>query len=282
MYYPTTFLTLWLGIAIAFEYGITNAFLPWMLIGNFSLHCACSMINEYRDFMTGADLVEYPQLGWKATGGSRVLVNELLNPRHVLFVSLFLFLISGGIWGFLGVITDPKLGLILTFSLGITFLYSAAFSGGGFSYTREVLLTLGAVPLFVLSVVKLLSGEYSSAAVCGGLVVGMQMLHYLLYHGVVDLEADTRSGKVRLTRMLGLRRTLIVLEILTVGTFVALAGFIYVGLLPVGCILCFGLLPLALKILHAEMKAAIHETYTLAVFLFVSSGFILSLGFLLS
>ncbi|MBU7012408.1 MAG: prenyltransferase [Theionarchaea archaeon] len=280
VYYPTTGLVLLVGISVSFWYSAldTNV-IVWMIVGNVLLHCACSLINEYADYVSGADLVEYPELKWTATGGSRVLVNQLIDPGHVLVVS-FVFL--GGsyvIWLGLAITSGYALIFLLTISLGITFMYSAAVTKGGFYYIRELLLALVSVPTLVVAVVRILSGVYSFTALAAGIVVGMQMLNYLLYHGLIDLEADLRSGKKRLTRVLGAKRTRYISELLIVGTFVILGILVYDGVFPAGCILPFVLVPLAGKILYAEMRKVILENYTPVVLLFVISSLLLSVGF---
>lgn len=272
------------GLSVSFHAGIQHlSVLTWMIGGNFLLHCSCSLINEYSDFITGADLVEYSKSSWKgATGGSKVLVHHLIKAKHVLYVSLFFFLLSYAIWLFLAFETDLKLIPLLSISLAVTFLYSAAFPKGGFSYSREVLLALGAVPLFVLSVVRILSGEYVFSALIAGFMVGMQTLNYLLYHSILDLEADSRSGKVRLARGLGLEKTIVLSEMLMAGTFVGLAGAVYGELFPKGCALPFVLVPFAVKVIHAEMrKVNSVENYVEIVLLFVGFSGLLSLGFFL-
>ncbi|MBU7026023.1 MAG: prenyltransferase [Theionarchaea archaeon] len=280
-YYPTTFLVLLVGVSVSVYEGLDSyVVVLWMVLGNFLLHCSCSLINEYTDFVTGADLVEYPEMGWKATGGSKVLVDQLVKPRNVLVVSLLLFFGSVCIWVVLGAKLGYVLVLMLVISLGVTFLYSAAVSKGGFFYVREILLTFGAVPLLVVAVVKILSGRYSVTALTAGLIVGMQMMNYLLYHGLIDLEADFESGKLRLTRVLGLERTLLISEVLVVGTFVILAVLLWFNVFPLGCVLCFVLVPLAVKIVHAEMKKVnLLRTYTEVMLLFVVSALLLSIGF---
>ncbi len=280
-YYPATFLILFVGISVAYSRGIVHkGAILWMVLGNVLLHCACSLINEYADFVTGADLVEYPRLKWKgATGGSKVLIHEVISPNHVLYVSLFLFFVSLGIWLMLARKTGYVL-VLLAVSLGITFLYSAAFSKGGFYYVREAVLSFVAVPFIVFSVVKILSGAYTVAGVVAGVYTGMHMMNYLLYHGFIDLKADLQSGKLRVTRVLGADKTLFGSEVLLVGSFVVLAVSLYCGILPGRCALPFVLVPLAVKIGYAELKrTALLETYVLVVLLFVLSVFLLSVGF---
>lgn len=282
-YYPATFLILFVGISAANSTGsVYKEFVPWMVLGNVLLHCACSLINEYVDFVTGADLVEYPKLKWKgATGGSRVLVHEVISPNHVLYVSLFLFSVSFGIWMMLARETGYVL-VLLAVSLGITFLYSAAYSKWGFYYIREVLLTFVAVPFIVFSVVKILSGVYTVAGVVAGMYTGTHMMNYLLYHGFIDLRADLQSGKQRITRVLGEDKTLFASEVLLAGSFGILGVSLYYGAVPRGCVLPFFLVPLAVKIGHAELKRRnLLETYTMVVLLFVLSVFLLSVGFCL-
>lgn len=279
-YYPTTVLVLVVGISVSGYTGIEYmSAIFWMVVGNVLLHCACSLINEYSDFATGADLVDYPEMRWKATGGSKALVNQLINPNHVLGVSFFFFFLSLCTWVYLAFQVDYILVPILLFSLGVTFLYAAAFSRGGFYYVREVFMALGAVPLIVLSVVKIASGEYTLPAVTAGVITGMQLLNYLLYHGLVDIKADSESGKLRLTRVLGVEKTLLFSKVLIVGTFVVLGVSLYTGVLPPGCAVTSILILLAAKVIHAEMKKDIVDHYTHVVLLYIGTSGLLSLGF---
>ncbi len=282
-YYPTTLLVLVVGVSVAVHESRVSYLVAWMVIGNLLLHCACSLINEYSDFMTGADLVEYPKMGWKiATGGSRVLVDHVINPRHVLYVSLSLFMLSSSIWIVLSFRTDYMVIPLVSFSLVVTFLYSAAVSRGGFYLVRESLLAFGAVPLLIISVVKILSGTYSLTALAAGFVGGMQMMNYLLYHGLLDLGADSQSGKLRITRVLGMERTVQISEVLTVGTFVLLAGSLYCRIFPLGCTLPFALAPLGAQVVYREKKRIdLLHNYGRVVLLFVGTSLLLSLGFLL-
>lgn len=280
-YYPTTFLTLLVGLSVAHYCGIENTTLIiWMVAGNVLLHCASSLINEYRDFTTGADLVDYPETTWRATGGSRVLVDQLITPRDALNISLFFFFVSCGIWGFMGFQAGPGLGVGLLFSLGVTYVYSAAVSVCGFYYVREVLMTFGAVPVFVVSVVKILSGNYSGTAFIAGTLVGMQMMNYLLYHGLIDMKADLESGKLRLTRFLGERNTLRASIVLITGTFVIIGVAVCLNVLPPGCALTGIVVPLAGRIVHDEVKRInIVKNYSKVVLLFLGTGLLLSAGF---
>jgi 1,4-dihydroxy-2-naphthoate octaprenyltransferase len=280
-YYPTSFLTLLVGLSVAGFLGVHSSVMVWMVGANVLLHCSCSLINEYADFMSGADLAEYPHTSWRATGGSQVLIDKLLVPSHVLYGSLLLLGGSYVIWIWISIaFREGLLILILTFSIGITFLYAAAFSKGGFFYIREGVLTFGAVPLFIISVVRIVSGVYSGTAFAAGVIVGMQMMNYLLYHGLLDIPADLQSGKLRLTRFLGEEKTLFVSEILTAGTFVVVGLLMYLEVLPLFCAVTMILLPLAALIIHAEVKKKpLVNTYTKVVILFIGMGVLLSLGF---
>lgn len=280
-YYPLTAVVLLVGVSVSGYTGINHhLWIVWMVAGNFFLHGACSLINEYTDYVTGADFAEYPEMKWKATGGSKVLVDQLISPNHVLYISFLFFSISCSIWMFLAGVIDYWLVLFVVTALGITFLYSAAFSKVKFYYVREILLSFGAVPLFSVSVVKMLSGIYSVAAVTAGVVTGMQMLNYVMYHGFLDLKADAQSGKLRITRVLGPEKTLLVSEVLTGGTFVVLAVGVYTQVLPYGCALPFVVVPLAAKIMYAEIrKVDLLTTYTAVVLLFLLVVGLLSVGF---
>jgi 1,4-dihydroxy-2-naphthoate octaprenyltransferase len=283
-YYPLTAVILLVGVSVSVYIGINHHFLIfWMVAANFFLHSACSLINEYTDFVTGADFADYPAMKWRATGGSKVLVDQLISPNHVLYISFLFFFISWGIWVFLAVAADYWLVLFVSTGVGITFLYAAAFSRVKFFYVREILLSFGAIPLFSVSVVKILSGVYSLAALTAGVITGMQILNYVMYHGLLDLKADAHSGKLRITRVLGEEKTVIVSEVLTGSTFFVLAASVYTQVLPYGCVLPFVAVPLAAKIMYAEIKRVAPSTvYTVVVLFCLLVTLLLSLGFWLS
>jgi 1,4-dihydroxy-2-naphthoate octaprenyltransferase len=278
-YYPTTALILVVGVSVSRYLGVDSyTAVVFMVVGNFLLHCSCSLINEYADFVTGADQVAYPETRWKATGGSRVLVDGLLSQQHVLGVSLLLFFLSFFVWSYLAVKVDYVLIFGVVFSFGTTYLYAAAFSKGGFHYVRELLMAFGAVPVIVVSVVRILSGEYAVTAAAAGGITGMQLMNYLVYHGVLDMKADSESGKKRLTRALGLERSLYCSGVLTAGTFVGLGVLLYTGVFPPGCAVAGILVGLAARIIYGEMKKDIRY-YTHVVLLFIGTAGLLSLGF---
>ncbi|MBU6999773.1 MAG: prenyltransferase [Theionarchaea archaeon] len=279
-YYPTTGMILVVGISASVFTGIVFSMgIVWMVAANVLFHCACSLINEYSDFVSGADLVEYPESRWSATGGSSVLKEQLLQPRQVLRVSLFLFCVSWIIWVVLGYWTDHWIILVMSGALSVTYLYSAALSVGGFYYYRDVALSLGSVPLVVVSVAKVLTTAYSVTALAAGIVAGTQILIYLLYHGIVDLDADSKSGKLRLSSVLGLERTRMAsrgLLFLMVGTAVGLG---YTGILPHFSVSMAVILPVAVIIMRKEKTQPLMKTYNQMVLLMGAAGGLLCAGF---
>jgi 1,4-dihydroxy-2-naphthoate octaprenyltransferase len=279
-YYPTTGLVLLVGISVSSSVGIVfTAGIVWIVAANVLLHCSCSLINEYRDFVSGADLVEYPESRWSATGGSGVLREQSLKPRQVLNASLVLFCVSWVIWLVLGYQIDHWIILFMSGALLITYLYSAAVSAKGFYYYREVALSLGSVPLVVISVVKVLTTVYSSSALTAGIILGMQILVYLLYHGIVDLDSDSKSGKLRISVALGRERTRMVSRGLLIFMILAASGLAYRGILPQFCMLIVVLLPAALVIMQKEKSQPPMKTYNQIILLLGAAAGLLCGGY---
>jgi 1,4-dihydroxy-2-naphthoate octaprenyltransferase len=279
-YYPTTGLVLLVGISVSAFVGIVFTMgIVWIVAANVLLHCACSLINEYRDFVSGADLVDYPESGWSATGGSGVLREQLLPPRQVLSVSLVLGCVSWAIWLVLGYQIDYWIILFMSGALLITYLYSAAVSAAGFYYYREVALSLGSVPLVVISVVKVLTAVYSAAALAAGIIIGMQILIYLLYHGIVDLDSDSESGKLRVTMVLGRERTCMVSRGLLICMVLAVTGLAYKGILPQFSMSVAVLLPAAVLIMWKEKRQSPMRTYNQIVLLLGAAAGLLCSGY---
>ncbi|MBU7014304.1 MAG: UbiA family prenyltransferase [Theionarchaea archaeon] len=279
-YYPTTGLILLVALSVsAFEGIVFMTGIVWIVAGNVLLHCACSLINEYRDFKTGADLVEYPQSGWSATGGSGVLKEQLLLPRQALRVSAILFLASWAIWLVLGYKTDYWVVFLMSGALLMTYLYSAAVSVGGFYYYRDVAMSLGSVPLVVVSVVKVLTAGYSLVALATGIIMGILILIYLLYHGIVDLNADSMSGKLRISRVLGPEKTRMVAKVLFFSTVLGVTGLAYKGVLPQFSMLIVTLLPPAIVVMWNEKRQPPMKTYNQVILLLGAAAVFLCSGF---
>jgi 1,4-dihydroxy-2-naphthoate octaprenyltransferase len=279
-YYPTTGLVLLVGISVSRSVGIVFTMgIVWIVAANVLLHCACSLINEYRDFVSGADLVDYPESRWLATGGSNVLREQLLEPKKVLSASLVLYCVSWGIWLILGYQIDSRIILFMSGALLVTYLYSAAVSAAGFYYYREVALSLGGVPLVVISVVKVLTTVYSVTALAAGIIIGMQILVYLLYHGIVDLNSDSKSGKLRISVVLGRERTRMVSRGLLIFMILAATGLAYKGFLPRFSMSVAVLLPVAVVIMWKEKSQSPMKTYNQIILLLGAAAVLLCSGY---
>ncbi|MBU7024122.1 MAG: prenyltransferase [Theionarchaea archaeon] len=279
-YYPTTGLVVLVGISVSSSVGIVFTMgIVWTVAANVLLHCACSLINEYRDFMSGADLVDYPESRGLATGGSGVLREQLLEPKKVLRVSLVLYCVSWGIWLFLGYQIDSRIIFLMSGALLVTYLYSAAVSAAGFYYYRDVALSLGSVPLVVISVVKVLTTVYSVAALAAGIIIGMQILIYLLYHGIVDLNSDSTSGKLRISVVLGRERTRMASRGLLISMILAATGLAYKGILPQFSMSVAVLLPVAAVIMWKEKSQSPMKTYNQIILLLGAAAVLLCSGY---
>src|SRR5208337_2236543 len=75
------------------------------LVAAMCLHLGTNIINDYFDFRSGCDAINTEGLS-PISGGSRVLLENLVSPRRAYFAGLFFFAVAG------------LIGIALSFAVG--------------------------------------------------------------------------------------------------------------------------------------------------------------------
>ena len=258
------------ALLAAGQAGARWGLLPFVALGVLFLHIGTNLINDYYDYELGLD-------HQGALGGSGVLVSGDLTAKQV------------GLAGLASFILAAVLGIPLVLARGWPILALGALgAAGGALYTAKpvqykyfgagdalVFLLMG--PLMVGGAQYALSGRWSTAAWAASLPIGLLVTAILHANNLRDLELDAEFDLKTLAIRLGRRGSLVYLNCLLAGAFLATIGAALLGFLPWPALLALLAAPLALKLSKgAQGKSA--DIVEQAAQLHLSFGLLLSVG----
>jgi len=185
------------------------------MIGSILVHITVNVINDYYDYVNGIDL-STPRTPF--SGGSGVLIRDLLKPRQAFWlatVSLLMAMLIGIYFVFeRGWLLFPLL-LVAGFS---AYFYNVCLSKW---LVGELFAGLNFGPIMVLGSYYVQTGRYSWEALFASLAPGVLTANLLFLNEFPDREADERGGRRHLVIALGREG----------------ARFLYVGLIIVAYLL---------------------------------------------
>jgi 1,4-dihydroxy-2-naphthoate octaprenyltransferase len=269
--------------------------LAWNMTGRFSLpkfilvlvgvplfNAGTNLANDYYDHKTGND-----EINTKVTpfsGGSRVIQNRVIPPKHMLIGSFFFFGLGSIIGLYLNAVTPGNLVLYLgIFGLLTGFFYTAAPVLIGYRGVGEFVVGLNLGTLTILGAYYVQAHSLSWSAFWLSLPIGFLVAAILYINQFPDYEADKAVNKRHLVVILGKRRAVYGYYFLISATYLVIAGSVIFRLVTPFALVSFLTFPLALgaiKILKsnydkfAELIPA--QAKTIQTHLF--TGLLLSLG----
>ncbi len=229
------------ALLAAGQTGVRWGLLPFVALGVLLLHIGTNLVNDYYDYQLGLDHEG-------ALGGSGVLVSGELTAKQV------------GLAGLASFVLAAALGIPLVLARGWPILALGALgAAGGALYTAKpvqykyfgagdalVFLLMG--PLMVGGAQYALSGRWSAAAWAASVPLGLLVTAILHANNLRDLELDAEFDLKTLAIRLGRRGSLIYLDCLLAGAFVATIGAVFLGFLPWPALLVVLAAPLALHL----------------------------------
>jgi 1,4-dihydroxy-2-naphthoate octaprenyltransferase len=251
-----------LGIAVAASHG---SFTWWTalltVIGASFAHLAINVTNDVFDTRSGAD--EANTTPTQFSGGSRVVVYDLVSLRALSLVALGLFAAAGVI----GLVLVAVTGSLVVLGIGL------AGVALGVAYTApplklvyrglgELAVALGFGPIMLLGAYVVQTGRLSLEPLLLSVVPGILIGLILFVNEIPDRHSDAEAGK----RTLPVRFAPDV--ILTSYLVAALAAFavilvgVVAGILPWPVLVALAALPIALRV-HAGLRAHYDSPYTL-------------------
>ncbi|MEP6680244.1 MAG: UbiA family prenyltransferase [Chloroflexota bacterium] len=257
-----TFIPVLLGILIAVRHGSFGVWLALLtVIGASFAHLAINVTNDIFDTLSGADAANVNPTQF--SGGSRVLLYDLLTLRQLITVALVLYAGAAAI------------GLLLVWLTGSLTLLGIGLAGiaVGVAYTApplklvyrglgEIAVALGFGPIMLLGAYVVQTGRLALEPFVVSITVGILVALILYVNEIPDRSGDAAAGK----RTLPVRLTP---DTVTGGYLVAaLVAFAVIvlgvagGLLPWPTLAALAGIPLALRI-HTGIRAHYNSPYTL-------------------
>ncbi len=274
---------------------LVGSALAWNMTGKFSLskfilvlagvplfNAGTNLANDYYDHKTGNDEINTRVTPF--SGGSRVIQNGVIPPKHMLIGS-FLFFGLGSIIGlYLNVVTPGNLILYLgIFGLLTGFFYTAAPVLIGYRGIGEFVVGLNLGTLTIIGAYYVQAHSLSWSAFWISLPIGFLVTAILYINQFPDYEADKAVNKRHLVVILGKRKAVYGYYFLICATYLVIAGSVIFRMVTPFALVSFLTLPLAvgaIKILKANYDkfAELIPAQAKTVQTHLFTGLLLSLG----
>lgn len=259
--YSASVIPVLVGTALAFTYhqGTVDWFLfPIVLIASVLLHTGTNLVSEYWDFKRGVDRID-------TFGSSRILVENLMQPKEVLYGGYIAFAI-----GFL-------LGLVLIYFRGWEMLVLGIVGIlGGIFYTSapvnykyiglgDLLVFLLMGPLMVVGAYFALTNEYNWQVLLVSLPVGFLVAAILNANNLRDIKHDTEAKIRTLANIIGPKASQIEYFSLVLLAYITVIVLVIFNLLSPITLIVLLSLPPAISNLKSVLKADVNNPHEIAI-----------------
>lgn len=237
-----------LGIAVAARGGAFNAWLALLtVVGAALAHLAINVSNDIFDTLSGADEANVNPTPF--SGGSRVLIYDLLTLRQLIALAAALF---GG---------AAAIGLALVWATGSATLLGIGLAGIalGLAYTApplklvyrglgEIAVAIGFGPIMLLGAYVVQTGSLSWEAAIASVPVAILVAMILYVNEIPDRVGDAAAGKRTLPVRLAPRVVTGIYLASAILAFAVVLGGVAIGLLPVATLLALLAAPLVWRV----------------------------------
>ena len=239
-----------LGTSIAAYEGFFNLLhFVLALAGLVVLHTSVNVLNEYYDYRSGLD---FNTIATPFSGGSKVLVMGLLNPKSVYRLGVFCLAIGTVIGAYFLIVTGWLLLPIVVLGFIAVYFYTTKLAK---MMLGELFAGLGLGALPILGAYLVQTGFYSTAAIATSIVPGILTFNLLLLNEFPDVDADRKAGRKNIVIALGRKKAAKVYSALAVLAFIWLALSMIMGYMPVTCMLAFLALPFVAKAVKITLRS---------------------------
>jgi len=237
-----------LGIAVAARHGDFNWWLALVtILGASFAHLGINVSNDIFDTLSGADEANVNPTQF--SGGSRVLIYDLLTLRQLVALDLGLF---GG---------AAAIGLYLVWATASQTLLLIGVAGIvlGIAYTAppvklvyrglgEIAVAIGFGPIMVLGAYAVQTGSLSWEASVASLPVAILVALILYVNEIPDRVGDAAAGKRTLPVRLSADVVTGIYLVLALAAFVAVGAGVAGGLLPIPALIALAAIPLVFRV----------------------------------
>ncbi len=244
-----------LGTAIAAYQGhFSPVVLVLALAGAILLQAGTNLINDYYDYVKGADKIQVLGVGGAIQRGE-------LTPRQVFIGGLVAFGVGSAIGLYFVSVSGPFILILGIFSVLAGFFYTAGPAALAYIGLGEITVFIFMGPVIVIGAYFVQAGTAPLEVILASLPVGFLVAAILHANNLRDMESDKSIGKRTLATLLGRRRANLEYYLLVGGTYLAVVIMAVVGLAPVYTLIALLTFPVA----YALMKRVSIDTEPVAL-----------------
>jgi len=241
-FYIATLIPLVIGWILGAKGGSSRPLLFLMVnLASFAVHMATNLMNDYFDYVQGADAGE-------AIGGSRVLQDGQisLNALRKAIILLYSLATLVGIYIVVGLNLWAMLPM-LVFSLFSSIFYVAPPIRYGYHGLGELLVGINMGPVMVVGTYWVFSGRPGWTPFFISIPVGFMVAAILYYQSLPDIETDEAVDKRTIAVRLGKRFAPIGLIMFWIVIYLCILTLILAGILPWPALASFLTFPIFIK-----------------------------------
>ncbi|HMK46038.1 MAG TPA: prenyltransferase [Methanocella sp.] len=232
-----------LGSAIAYVYYPELFSVPYLflsVVAMLLLHAGTVIINDYFDFMSGADVLNKVRTPY--SGGSGLLPEKVLKPSRVLLAGCICYALCILLGIFIVMFRSPTVLLIGAVGVGMGIAYTAPPFKLSYRGLGEI-ARLMATPLIVLGAflvqvpVSTITGFFGivnvfSVCIIASLPIAFFNTAALYIFEFPDYEADLQAGKMNLVVMMGTKSAAYMYVLMQIAAYISLIIAIVVDVIP--------------------------------------------------
>ena len=216
MGYPVDWL--WLGIT---------------LLGGSLLHLGTNTSNDYFDFLSGTDNINYNYSNKGLNGGSRGIQMGLISPTGVRNLTIIVFSLSV----LVGIPLIQKAGMQVLWLGLIGFLSGLFYTAPPFRFSSrkglgELLIALNFGPLMVAGSTLVQTGKLLPEAFLAGIPLGFLIAAVVYINEFPDHDSDKATGKNTLIVVFGPEKARVGYVALVTGAFLSIVFLVLNGTFP--------------------------------------------------
>jgi len=249
--------------------------MPFIAISLILLHAASNVTTDYDDYNAGVDREE-------TLGGSRVLVEKLLEPREMLRFGLILFTLAVIVG--IPIILERGLTILILGIAGILGGYFYTAKPFSFKYRAmgDILIFLMYGPAIVAGTFYALTGTFNWSAVYASVPLGLLITGILQANNLRDILHDRKANIKTLATIFGEGFAKGEYVFLIAGAYVVVIILVAVKILPVWSLLVILSIPIAIKNIGMIKGVKIEDTGKIAMLDAMTAQLTLVFGVLLS
>ena len=230
-----TIMPILVGAAVAkfMGYGVDWSWLGLTLLGGSLLHIGTNTSNDYFDYLSGTDNLNYNYSNKGLNGGSRGIQMGLISPVGVRNLTIIIFTLSI----LVGIPLIQKAGMPVLWLGLIGFLSGLFYTAPPFRFSSrkglgELLIGLNFGPLMVAGSTLVQTGQLLPEAFMAGIPLGFLIAAVVYINEFPDHDSDKATGKNTLIVVFGPEKARVGYVALVSGAFLSIVLLVLNGTFP--------------------------------------------------